>query len=294
MKNKNITDSEDGTGTLYVVATPIGNLEDITARALSILKQVHTIAAESVSHTRELCTRYGISTRMTGFNQHNQKTKSEDLLRKLMDGLDIALVTNAGTPGISDPGAYLTDRVLKTGIRVVPVPGPSAVISAVSVCGFPAEGFVFAGFLPNRSSKRRQELIKLTREERTLVFLEAPHRVKAMLKDVLEVMGDRTITITREMTKVFEEIKRGTVKSMLQAIEEDAPRGEFTIVLQGAPHISCPPPEESKLLKIIDLVLNDGPMGMKDIAHQLSEITGIPFRTVYRECLAKGRQHPRD
>lgn len=276
-------------GTLYVVATPIGNLEDITGRALSVLKGVDLIAAEGTSRTRQLCAHYGISAKITSLNQHNQKTKAEQLLGELRQGCDIALVTNAGTPGISDPGSYLADTVLKAGLRVSPVPGPSAVMSALSVSGLPAEQFVFVGFLPNRSAKRKQQLRELLGETRTVVFLEAPHRVEAMLKDVLEILGDRTLTIAREMTKLFEEVKRGKVTSVLNEISAETPRGEYTIVLEGGQRPLRPAFDDLKLARILELAFEKHPMGMKDIALRVSEIADLPFRKVYKECLARGK-----
>lgn len=276
-------------GTLYVVATPIGNLDDITARALSILKAVGLIAAEGADHTRQLCAHYGISAKITSLNQHNQKTKSEQLLRILRHGRDIALVTNAGTPGISDPGSYLADAVLKAGLRLSPAPGPSAIISALSVSGLPAEQFVFAGFLPNRSGKRRQQLKDMAEEARTMIFLEAPHRVEVMLKDVLEILGDRTLTIAREMTKIFEEIKRGTVLSVLKDLSAEAPRGEYTIVLEGNRKPDGQSMDDTKLGRILELVFERPHKGMREIALRISEITDIPFRKVYKECLARGK-----
>ena len=186
---------QSGPGTLYVVSTPIGNLEDITLRALRILKEVDLIAAESVEHTRALCRHFGIETRLTGYNQHNQGVKGPALIRKLQQGSSIALVTNAGTPGVSDPGVLLARQAAEGGIRISPVPGPSAVTAALSVSGMRGESFVFCGFLSSRAGKRRGELKELASEKRTLVFFEAPHRIEETLQDLQEVLGDRPMLL---------------------------------------------------------------------------------------------------
>ncbi|UCF55853.1 MAG: 16S rRNA (cytidine(1402)-2'-O)-methyltransferase, partial [Deltaproteobacteria bacterium] len=199
MKDRKINNSESrnsefrsgNSGILYIVSTPIGNLEDITLRALRILKSVDLIAAESVKHSRGLCQHYGIKTRLISYNQHNQQEKGPELIRRLKSGSDIALVTNAGTPGVSDPGSLLINQAMEKNINVSPIPGPSAVIAALSVSGLQAERFLFLGFLPNRSSKRRKELKNLISEHRTMVFFEAPHRLQAMLTDLKEILGDR-------------------------------------------------------------------------------------------------------
>ncbi|MEA2040173.1 MAG: 16S rRNA (cytidine(1402)-2'-O)-methyltransferase, partial [Thermodesulfobacteriota bacterium] len=236
MKTPNTSDGEiqnQDCGTLYVVSTPIGNLEDITLRALRILKTVHIIAAENVAHTRGLCRNYGIKTLVIGYHQHNEKVKGPELIKRLKSGLDIALVTDAGTPGISDPGAYLVSMAANDGIKATPVPGPSAPIAALSVSGFPTDKFVFMGFLSNRPGKRKNELSKLVSEPRTMIFFESPHRVRAMLIDLREILGDRQIVMQREMTKVFEEAKRGSVSVVLEHLKRSRIRGEFTLVVPG-------------------------------------------------------------
>ncbi|MFC1869484.1 16S rRNA (cytidine(1402)-2'-O)-methyltransferase [Thermodesulfobacteriota bacterium] len=177
-------------GTLYVVSTPIGNLEDITLRALKVLKDVDMIAAENVRHTKGFCNHYGIKTRLTGYNQHNRKGRGPDLIERMKAGSDIALVTSAGTPAVSDPGAMLIHMAIEEDIRVSPVPGPSAAIAALSVCGLRVDRFLFLGFLSNRPSKRKKELKNLVDEHRTMLFFEAPHRVKSMLTDLYGVFGD--------------------------------------------------------------------------------------------------------
>ena len=244
-------------GTLYVVSTPIGNMEDITLSALKVLKGVDIIGAESVDHTKGLCRRYNIKTEVTGYNQHNRKTKAPKLIRQLKSGQDIALVTDAGTPGISDPGVYLVGQAVKEDIAVTPIPGPSAVLAALSVSAMPSEQFLFLGFLPNKSGKRKNLLAGLTSEPRTMVFFEAPHRIRAMLSDLKEVLGDRKMVMLREITKVFEDVKRGTISEVLEHLTLDRTRGEFTLTVAGKEIIKHEPLSEEILNRIEDLLAED-------------------------------------
>ena len=270
-------------GTLYVVATPIGNLEDITIRALKVLKDVPLIAAENTSHTRGLCSHYGIRTKLTSYNQHNRISKGPELLKILKSGLNIALVTNAGTPAVSDPGSLLINMAHEEGIKVSPIPGPSAVITALSVCGLKVDRFVFLGFLPNRPGKRIKYLREFVHEQRTMIFYEAPHRVKALLKELADIFGERPIVILRELTKVYEEIKRGSLPNILKEMDGDKIKGEFTIILGGE--------EKEKDLSNIDIrkrirkLLKGKDKGAKEIALRLSSELDVSYRVVYRECL---------
>jgi 16S rRNA (cytidine1402-2'-O)-methyltransferase len=273
-------------GDLYVVSTPIGNLEDITLRALRVLKTVDMIAAENVPHTRILCGRYGIKTRLSSYHQHNQKIKAPGLIKRLKAGADIAIVTDAGTPGISDPGVYLINRAIKEKINVTPIPGASAVIAAISVSGFSARGFVFLGFLSNKSGKRKRELKRLSSEPSTMVFFEAPHRLTAMLIDLREILGDRQVVILREMTKVFEEVKRGTVSAMLAHLTKEKIIGEFTLVVEGTGEQQKPQGLSEGVQKRIEELLTEKKMSIKDIAILLSSEEEIAYRRVYKECLA--------
>ncbi|MFH1122317.1 MAG: 16S rRNA (cytidine(1402)-2'-O)-methyltransferase [Pseudomonadota bacterium] len=276
-------------GTLYVVSTPLGNLEDITLRALKILKTVDLIAAESVQHTRRLCQHFGIKTRVTRYNQHNRKVRGPELIKRLKEGLDVALVTNAGTPGISDPGVFLVSQALKEQIRVSPIPGPSAVTAALSVAGLRGDGFVFLGFLSNRSSKRKQELKGLLSESRTLVFFEAPHRLQAMLSDLKEILGNRQIVLLREMTKLFEELKGGSISSILDRFQGDEVRGEFTVVVAGKEKIEGPHSLDEKIQRKIRGLLDEHKMSVKDMARQLSAETGVAFRDLYKAGISVKR-----
>lgn len=276
-------------GTLFVVSTPLGNLEDITLRALRTLKEVDCIAAETMEHTRNLCRHFGIATKLTSFNQHNQKFKAPELVAELKSGRSVALVTNAGTPAISDPGVFLVSRALKEGVRVSPVPGPSAVTAALSASGMRADTFLFCGFLSHRSGKRRKELDTLKSLPPTLVFFESPHRLVDMLKDVRDVLGDRSMVLHKEMTKLFEEEVQGSVSSLLNGLEQEEIRGEYTLVVAGAekkePEQSV---DEDVQEKMKDL-LKTGSISLKDIAHRIAAETGMDYRRVYKACLLMKR-----
>ena len=218
-------------GTLYLVSTPIGNLEDITLRALRILKEVDLIAAEDTRQTRRLLTRYDIQTPLTSYFEGNEQSKCDKLIARLQTGEAIALVSDAGTPIISDPGYPLLRGCIASEIPIVPIPGASAVVAAASVSGLPLHNFTFAGFLSPKSGKRKRQLSVFADEERTLILFESPHRLRRFLEDVLEVLGKRDIVVTRELTKRFEEIFRGNVSEALEKFRGTEPRGEFTIVI---------------------------------------------------------------
>jgi 16S rRNA (cytidine1402-2'-O)-methyltransferase len=223
------------TGTLYIVATPIGNLEDITRRAERILKEADVIAAEDTRHTLKLLNHLGIRKPMVSYWGEKEKARAEDVLRHLKTGDDVALVSDAGTPGISDPGAVLVRRALEEGIEVVPIPGPSALAAALSVSGMPTEEFTFLGFLPARSGPRKRALEALALEPRTLVFYESPHRIIDTLIDMEAVLGERRVALARELTKMHEEMIRGPLAEILDRFEEsDEPLvGEFVVMVQG-------------------------------------------------------------
>ena len=220
-------------GTLYIVSTPIGNLEDITLRALRILKEVDLIAAEDTRHTRRLLAHYQINTPLTSFFEGNQQNKTEKLIERIKNGESIALVSDAGTPTISDPGYPLLRQCVSDEVPIVPVPGVSAILAAAAVSGLPLHNFTFEGFLSPKSGKRKRQLAQLANEERTLVLFESPHRLCRFLEDALEVMGEREIVIARELTKRFEEIFRGNFSQALEKFSATEPRGEFTIVIGG-------------------------------------------------------------
>lgn len=216
---------------LYIVSTPIGNLKDITLRAIEILKSVDLIACEDTRHSKILLDHYGIQTPTTSYFQHNRFIKGQYLLKLLKRGKDIALVSDAGTPGILDPGYNLINLAIKNNIEITAIPGPTAFINALVLSGKPTHQFVFAGFLPNRSQARRNRLKELAKLKRTVVFYESCHRILATLEDIQAAFGDREIVVARELTKKFEEIKRASAKNILADFKQQKPRGEFVVVV---------------------------------------------------------------
>ena len=221
-------------GILYLVGTPIGNLEDITLRALRVLKEVTLIAAEDTRRARILVQRYEIKTPVTSYFEGNKLTKLERVLAALNTG-DVALISEAGMPGLSDPGYELIRAAIERGHPVVPVPGPSAPVTALVVSGLPSDSFLYLGFLPRRRSKRRRLLTQVAQERRTLIAFETPHRLRKSLADIEAVLGDRLLAICRELTKLHEDVWRGTVSEAQAHFDKVEPRGEFTLVIGGAP-----------------------------------------------------------
>lgn len=217
-------------GTLYIVSTPIGNLRDITLRAIEILKQVDLIAAEDTRRTKILTSHYSIKTPLTSYFQHNRIKKADSLIRLLREGKNIALVSDAGTPGISDPGFVIIKKALEGKIAVIPIPGPAAFLTALSVSGMPTNKFVYEGFLSNKSSQRRRRLKELSEEERTVIIYESPHRLLKTLNDILETLGDINIVCARELTKKFEEIRREKVSECIRHFSNTNILGEFIIM----------------------------------------------------------------
>lgn len=221
------------TGKLFIVATPIGNLKDITFRAIETLKAVSLIACEDTRHTKKLLSHYGIHVPTTSYFEYNKIQKGEYLLRLLKEGKDIALVSDSGTPGISDPGFNIIRLAIENNTPVTVIPGPSAIISGLVLSGMPTDSFLFEGFLSQKPGKRRKELEALSLEKRTIVLYESPHRLLKTLKDMLDIMGDRDITISREVTKVFEETIRSKVSDAIKHFSANPARGEFIIVIKG-------------------------------------------------------------
>jgi 16S rRNA (cytidine1402-2'-O)-methyltransferase len=265
-------------GTLYVVATPIGNLEDLTFRAARILGQVGLIAAEDTRQTRKLLTHLGLKTRMVSYNQHNARLRAPRLLEALVKS-DVALVTDAGAPGVSDPGPGLAASASDAGFQVVTVPGPSAVTAAVAVSGFPADAFHFLGFLPRGRKARRASLERSAYLPATLVLFESPHRLVALLEDMLAVLGDRQLAVCRELTKLHEEIFRGAVS---EAIEHFVvARGEFTIVVTGVIGLpSAPGVSDEDLRAAIEQLRGRG-MSVRDGSTLVAQELGVARRRVY-------------
>jgi 16S rRNA (cytidine1402-2'-O)-methyltransferase len=218
---------------LYVLATPIGNLEDLSARAIRILREADAIVSEDTRTTLKLLSRYEIKKPLIAYFQHSPPRRLEEILERLRSGQTIALVTESGTPGVSDPGARLVDAALASGIKVLPIPGPSAVAAAASACGFGADAFHFAGFLPRKPGKRRKAIEALAALGVTLLVFESPYRVAGTLEDMLAVLGDRRITVCRELTKLHEEVWRTTLSGALERYRKEEPRGEFTLAVEG-------------------------------------------------------------
>lgn len=273
-------------GTLYVVATPIGNLGDITLRAIETLKTVDAIAAEDTRHTSGLLSHFGISKKLIAVHEHNEHQSAEKLLLQLQAGENIALVTDAGTPGISDPGAVVVDAVRNAGVKVVPIPGVSAVITALSASGIVQNGFLFHGFLPASGAARRKVLEALSSQTVTLVFYEAPHRIIESIVDMANVLGStRHITIARELTKTFETIHRCVLGEAQAWLEKDAnqQRGEFVLLIEAAAIKEAEAlPEEA--LRILTLLLAELPL--KQAVKLATDITKAKKNVLYEQALA--------
>ncbi len=220
---------------LYIVSTPIGNLKDITLRALETLKNVDLIAAEDTRHTRKLLTHYGIHIPLTSYFEHNKFVKGPYIIEQLKQGRNIALVTDSGTPGISDPGYRLIQLAIQNEIPLTAIPGPTALIAALVLSGAPSDRFIFEGYLPVKSGTRRKRLREILDEKRTVIFYESPHRLLKSLQDIQEILGDREIVTLRELTKKFEQIIRGSSATVLEHFQKHSPRGEFVIVIKGKP-----------------------------------------------------------
>lgn len=220
-------------GVLYLVSTPIGNLEDITLRALRVLKEVDLVAAEDTRHTGILLKHYDLKKSLTSYHDFNKKKKAPLLIRHLQEGKSVAVTSDAGTPGISDPGYHLVQLAIQNDIKVVPIPGASAFLSALVVSGLPTDRFAFEGFLPVKSGKRRKQLERLREEERTVILYESPHRFAKMLDDMTEILGDRRLVVARELTKKFEEILRGTPGEIRKSLGERKIKGELVVLIEG-------------------------------------------------------------
>jgi 16S rRNA (cytidine1402-2'-O)-methyltransferase len=276
-------------GILYIVATPIGNLEDITLRALRVLKEVDVIAAEDTRHTRILLNHYGIQTPLTSYHEHNERTKAEALVKRLLQGEDMALVSDAGTPSISDPGFRLVVQAVRAGIQIIPLPGASALTAVLSASGLPTDRVVFEGFLPAKSKQRREKLQALRDEARTLVFYEAPHRLTEALDDVHELLGDREAVLAREVSKVHEEFLRGHVSELIRVLRRREIRGEVTLIISGSAGESRVTEDRLKA-EIRELHLRG--MRVKEIAEVLGEKFGYPKKEIYRLALVGEKISP--
>lgn len=280
-------------GILYICGTPIGNLQDITIRVLNILKEVKLIAAEDTRHTKKLLIHYQINTKVTSYHEYNKFKKAPYLVEILKNGQDIALVSDAGMPGISDPGYVLINLALNNNIKIIPIPGVSALITALVVSGLPTDKFVFEGFLPRKIKERKRYFKRLKNEERTIIFYETPHRLKRALKDMLEILGDRKIVIARELTKKYEEIIRGKLNLVLSEMNTKEIKGEITLVVQGGIKEKGNDTidflkDECIMEKYLKKLKNQG-YSNKDIIKITQEKLNIPKNLIYKKLLEMSR-----
>jgi 16S rRNA (cytidine1402-2'-O)-methyltransferase len=283
-------------GTLYIVATPIGNLEDITQRALRVLGEVDLIACEDTRRTRVLLNHFGIKTKTISYHEHNERERAAEICKLLLSGKNIALVSDAGTPLINDPGFRVANAAIELNLPVVPVPGPTAFVSALVASGLPSDQFFFAGFLPARANSRRAKLAELRSVPGTLVFYEAPHRINATLKDALEVLGDRRAAVARELTKIHEEIARGSLRELARRFGADSPaRGEMVLLIsdlivdESADQPGETQPSSQRLIeRVSELELEglDSKVALKKAAREL----GMKRAEAYRLLIAQKNQ----
>jgi 16S rRNA (cytidine1402-2'-O)-methyltransferase len=278
------------TGSLYLVATPIGNLEDLSMRALRVLKEADAIACEDTRQTLKLLSHFGIQKRLISYHEHNEITQAPEIVIELEQGAKIALVSDAGTPTISDPGHRLVSLCLRHGIPVTPVPGASAFVAAMAASGMPIEEFTFAGFLPSRQNARRKALRALSGEPRTLVLYEAPHRLLDMLEDALEILGNRPAVIAREMTKVYEEFLRGHIQDLAETLRKKPPRGEITVLIgppDGLAPLETVAQGESAvpLARRVDEIMKERGADRKAALKQAARERGLTRREAYKQLL---------
>jgi 16S rRNA (cytidine1402-2'-O)-methyltransferase len=279
-------------GTLYVVATPIGNLGDMTGRAVEILSSVDLIAAEDTRHSAKLLRHFGIGTPMLALHEHNERDQKERLLEQLRNGKSIALISDAGTPLISDPGYPLVHAAHAADIRVVPIPGASAAIAALSASGLPSDRFVFEGFLPPREQARRAALERLKSEARSLIFYEAPHRIIECIRDMRDIFGgEREAAIARELTKHFETIRYGTLSELMAWMERHAEQqqGEFVVLIRGVARVAESNEESAEAERILGVLLQELPVSQA--ADLASRITGVAKNRLYKRALDLRADH---
>ncbi len=282
-----LTDSRKpraGSGILYIVATPIGNLEDITMRALRVLGEVALIACEDTRHTRKLLTHFGINTPQTSYYREKEAEKTTQIIRVLLEGRDVALVSDAGVPCISDPGFVLVNEARNLGVVVTPIPGPSALTTAISMAGVKADHFLFGGFLPARKAERRKTLQALSAQSALLVFYESPHRLQQSLDDCLAVLGDRQVVVCKELTKIYERCLRGPISEVLAALALEEVRGEFVILVQGA-EAHEPPVEGQDLRGLLEWYQAESGLSLKAAVSKVSGDLGLSRTLVYAEAL---------
>jgi 16S rRNA (cytidine1402-2'-O)-methyltransferase len=281
------TDAQDNlpTGCLYLVATPIGNLEDITLRALRVLKEADLIACEDTRQTQKLLQHYAIHKELVSYHAHNELTRAPELVIQLEEGAQVALVSDAGTPVVSDPGHRLVAQCLRHHIPVVPVPGPSAFVTALAASGVPAEEFLFVGFLPSRAGARRKKLEALKSEPRALVLYEAPHRLAETLSDAAEILGSRHGVVAREVTKIHEEFLRGSLDELRDAARQRAPRGEITLLIGQATEGELPAVPAVSLKQRVEQLETEAGLDRKAALKQAARERGLAKREAYKQLL---------
>lgn len=280
-------DKTASAGKLYLVATPIGNLEDITLRALECLKNADIIACEDTRHSRILLEHYGIKAMTTSYHEFNKYDKADELVRQMLKGCSVAVITDAGTPGISDPGEELVKKAVEAGIEVTSLPGPSALITALSMCGLSSRRFVFEGFLPADKKERKEALERLSPETRTMILYEAPHRLKKTLAQLLQAVGDRRICICRELTKKFEEVQRFSLREAIEYYENNEPRGEMVIIIEGLSReekqsLDTQQWEGIRIKDHLERYLQQG-LNEKDAMKAVAKDRGLSKREIYEE-----------
>ncbi len=275
---------------LFLVSTPIGNLEDITLRALSVLKSVDLIACEDTRHTRRLLDHFGISKPTISYHEHNEQARAQELVQRLASGESIAIVTDAGTPGISDPAYRVVLAAIEHGIAVVPIPGAVALVTGLVASGLPTDSFLFAGFLPVKKMARRTKLEELKTERATLVFYEAPHRIRETLADALEVLGDRQASLARELTKLHEQFIRGTLSDLVAHFDTHQPRGEMTLVIAGNDNDNLPAVETGSVSEQVERLMSDG-LSRNDAIRQAAKSRGLTKRDAYQLMLEEKSIH---
>ncbi len=277
-------------GTLYIVATPIGNLEDITLRALKILKEVDLIAAEDTRHTKKLLNHFGIHTPLISYYREKERERGAEIITRLQDGDNVALVSDAGTPAVSDPGAILVQLAHEAGLGVSPIPGPSALVAAVSAAGFTDGAFLFLGFAPTKKSQRRKLLSSLVHCGHPVIFYEAPRRVESFLREAREILGNRSILLARELTKTFEEIQRATLDELLEHYRDkaNAVRGEFVLVI--GPGIE-ETPETDDIEELLVWYRDHSGLSLKDACRRLAADLGLSRSQIYQQALQIWREN---
>ncbi len=270
---------------LYLVSTPIGNLEDITLRALRVLKEVDLIACEDTRHTRKLLDHFGIRKPVISYHEHNEQVRAAELAGRLAQGESIAIVTDAGTPGISDPAYRIVRAAIEQGVEVVPIPGPAALIAGLVASGLPTDSFYFGGFLPPRKGARRTRFDELRSERSTLVFYESPHRIREALSDAEEVLGDREASLARELTKLHEQFLRGRLSEIRARLDVQSPRGEMTLVIAGCGDDNLYATEQISLTAQVDKLMDDEGLTRSDALKAVARSRGLSKREAYQKLL---------